>query len=955
MFVQPFLLKTAEYLIDNYGNNISNLCVVFPNRRAGLFLQKYLGRKLKETIFLPSVFSSGDFMMKMADCRLVDPIALLFELYAVHCSIEKENASAFDDFMSWAQLMLNDFNEADMYMVQTTDLFGYLTEAKALKLWNPEGIALTEFEIRYLRLYNSLQTYYTSLAERLQQKNLAYEGLAYRRAAENMPLKVQTLPWEKVVFAGFNALTKAEEAIIEMLVDQKKGELLWDSDVYYTANPMQEAGKFIRDYRLKWNDHVFRWEENFLSALPKKIQLIGVPNTIGQTKIAGALLQNLPDLPEEVENTAVVLADESLLVPVLNSIPQNIKKCNVTMGFPLKLTSLYNLLDSIFTLHENTSIYTNKNKDNLFPQYGDKYYYRDVLKVLLHPYIRQIIEVMGREDVLFSAQPVLDENKVFFAAADVYKLFTKTHFKNLDILLPVFDPWNDNAGTALLNLQKIIDNLRVALKNSQSEDKAVSIENEFLFAFAKLIKRLKTLLENYGTLSVATLHKFFNQLSGTTSLPFYGEPLSGVQLMGMLETRNLDFKNIILLSANENTLPSGKTTHSFIPYDIRKEFGLPTYHDRNAIFAYHFYRLLQRAENIYLVYNTQSDELGGGEKSRFLQQLLQELPVKNPEVQIHETIVSQPLGSDTTNYSIQVAKNRFVSDRLLDMAKSGFSPSSLSAYITCSLRFFYQEVIRLGEPEKVDETIDAATFGKIVHASVGALLGNYTGKPLQTEFITREIPGVEDVVNRKFASIYKSNDIRLGKNLLMAKVVCQMIKKYLLYEKEEIEILGKKGIQVVINKFEQKLQSTISVNGLAVQLKGFADRVDTLNGKIRITDYKTGQVTPEELKINEIEQVFTDPGFSKALQLLMYAYLYHLQFSLENPPETGILSMRNLSKGFIKLKIHDEPELSKASLTVFEEYLNILLSEIFDTQVPFTQTKDINNCKYCNYKLICNR
>lgn len=959
--MQPFLSKTADYIFSNFSGQLNEICIVFPNRRAGLFFRKYLSGKIEKNIFLPSIFSTEEFITKLSGLQIIDPTALLFELFEVYSKIEKENAGTFDDYLSWAQQLLHDFNDTDLYLIKPDELFGYLNEAKALKLWNPDGNRLTPFEIQYLKFYKSFLNLYNELKTTLLSKQLAYQGLAYRQVAENLPnLSVR---WKKIIFAGFNALTTSEEKIIKYFYENDTSIILWDTDNYYLEDKIQEAGNFIRNYQNNWLKEPFLWKENNFKNNNKNINIIGVPQNILQAKVCGQIIEEFSVNTSTLNNTAIVFADESILVPVLNSMPGTTKKYNVTMGYPLQNTPIYDLIDSIFTLHENASdLSQTEINDKIFPEYDEKFYFRDVLKILLHPYLRQIID--NTKDGFFSAQLFLNGNRTFYNSSDIYKLFSSAGFKNIEFLLPFFDPWSGKSLHALESLICVIDNLKSVSTfhkeyNSHS-DSNINIETEYLFAFAKLLKRLRSLIYKQSNLSIKTLHKIYSQLALTITLPFFGEPLSGIQLMGMLESRNLDFENIILLSANEDKLPAGKISHSFIPFDIRKEFKLPTYQDHNAIFAYHFYRLIQRASNVFLIYNSQANELGGGEKSRFITQLQNELLKVNPHCIIKEELLSLQLKKDDTNFSIQIPKTNEIINLLNSKFNKGLSATSLLSYILCPLQFYFKEIALLGEPEEVEETINAATMGKIAHLTIETMFEPFIGKPLTSNIIKQLIPESEKTILNKFKNKFKYSEIPRGKNLLIIKVINSFISKYLHYELEQISLAEKKLIPMSIQFLEKNISIQLPVptetnnKATIVNLKGFIDRVDKIGNYYRIIDYKTGTVKQTELKVTEWDQLITDSKYGKAFQLMIYLYLFNKQFPTLPLPEAGIISFRNLSRGFLKLQLPEHENIAK-TIKSFENILCGLISDINNIDIPFSQTPEPKNCINCNYKSICNR
>jgi len=959
--MEAFLQKTADYIVNRYGDSVGELCLVFPNRRAGLFFRQFLAKRIGKTTWMPKIYSTEDFILELSGMQLADPVSLLFDLYETYKIVEKEKAQPFDDFLNWGQVLLHDFNEMDQYLINPVQLFEYLDEAKAIKLWNLDGKPLTEFEIRYLSFYNSLFAYYSGLTDRLVKKRVVYHGLAFRIAAENLDNNPFVGNWKKIIFAGFNALTVAEEKIIHYLMDRGLADILWDTDEYYLADSMQEAGRFLRKYSNDWNLSEFLWKDNQLLTSEKQIHVIGVPNNVGQAKLCAQILGELADKKENINKTAIILADENLLMPVLNSLPDNIDEFNITMGYPLKFTPLFDLFDAIFELHENAEKLAISSA-GLLPSENPQFYFRDILKIVQHSYIQHIFN--NNPQIV---QDFYKENQVFFSASAIKKLLDSSKTNGSRNWYAIFEPLRDNASGILDGCLQLTDVLRLVFSSGisgennipENQHLLINIEEEYLFAFAKIIKRIKTVVPKGEKLSISTLRKIFRQIIDFSTMPFYGEPLKGVQIMGMLETRNLDFENIILLSANEDNIPSAKTTNSFIPFDIRQDFNMPTYQDKNAIFAYHFYRLLQKGKNIYLIYNTESNDLGGGDKSRFITQLINELPKANPKITITEQLLSVPPVKNTVNHSISVDKTPEIIQKLIGKSEKGFSPTALNNFISCSLRFYFQEIARLEEPMEIEETVEAATMGKIVHDVLKMLYEPYLGKPLYANDYSAMLSKTEKLLEKRFKYHYQSNDIYHGRNHLIMKVIYNFLYRYLTKERDH---LGSQSVPHSTIFVEQPLEMGITIDTnnsdgekLSVKIKGIADRIDKDDEIWQLIDYKTGLAKPEELKINDWDDLLTQNKLGKSFQLLTYAWLFYRNQLSDIKLKASIMSFRSISKGLLNVSTFRGEILEPVDMDNFEIILQELIASIFDTEKPFQQTADKDVCTWCPYKIICNR
>lgn len=957
--MQSFLEKLVQHLCARYGNDIGELCIVLPNRRAGLFLKTHLSKQLDQTFWAPEIYATEDFVALLAELEIADSTTLLFELYETIKSKSKNEIDSFDEFSKWGQTLLSDLNEIDRYLVDGEQLFGNLKDIKELEAWSlnsEEG--LTDFQKQYLNFWQSLGDYYFDFSKRLLDKHQAYQGLAYKIVAGNVEERVNKHPWKKIIFAGFNALNKAEERIIEKLLNSGKAEIIWDTDAYYINDVWQEAGTFFRKYQesLKYGkDKNLVIDENLLSTEKKKITIIGAAKNVAQAKIAGNLVADLQKQNESLQTTALVLADENLLFPVLHSLPENLQDINVTMGYPLKNTPLAGYFDLLFNLHIN-AIKLNQGKANY------SFYHKDLLNLLSHPYTSLLIQTekgTSHHSIKPIVNAIQNRNIVFAALSTIENIIVEKQSELLDILKPILNYWTEPAN-AIGCVNYIIDTLKnsiIAQQDSDTSNKA-NLELEYLFAFTKINKRIQALQLDYPSSigDLKTLQTVFKQIVRSTTLPFYGEPLMGLQVMGMLETRTLDFENVILLSCNEDILPSGKTVNSFIPFELKRYFGLPTYSDKDAIFAYHFYRLLQRAKNIYLLYNTENDALGSGEKSRFLTQLIHELPKVNKQVVIEEKLLNIPVTMGDSENVIRIQKTKIILEKLKSKAATGFSPSLLNTYRNCSLQFYFQAIAGLKEADEVEETIGADTLGNSIHEVLEKLYQPFVGKKLSAADIKGMKQEVEALTITIFEKEYSKTEISYGKNFLTVKVALKFLSNFLNSEIKNIHTSEKEGKPIIIKALEQQLETTIKIGDQIVKLHGKADRIDSVGAINRFVDYKTGKAEDKELKLTKWEELKNDPLLAKSFQLMMYAWMYQkMNPIISDNMVSGIITFRELSMGLKTVKINGDDKLDVSVLNKFEEQLKNILSEIFDPETEFSQTPDRDNCKYCTFKGICNR
>ncbi|NQY10797.1 MAG: PD-(D/E)XK nuclease family protein [Flavobacteriales bacterium] len=930
--MERFLEKTSNYLHDNYSGELHELCIVLPNRRASLFLKKYLAKQLDKTIWSPQIYSIEDFIEDISEPNIIDPIALQFDFYEVYKNSGLDDIQSFDDFSKWSTSLLHDFDEIDQYLVDTADLFSNLGDVKEIESWSLSEEQLTEMQQHYISFWQSIGTLYKALNENLDKRNLCYKGKAYRLAAENIIIIVDKKPWKKIIFAGFNALTKSEETIIQTLLGADKADVLWDADSYYVNDKTQEAGAFLRKYRTIFGGKQFNWEEDNLSTRPININIVGVAKSIGQAKYAGQLLSQLNS--KESLDTAVVLADEQLLLPVLQSLPEEVDDINITMGYPMINTPIYGLIEAVFKLHINSSI-SDTGKHS--------FYYKDVLAVTNHPYFSSYI-LEDNEKVVKAI------NKSTKAFIDVEYILAESRYlstQGQNALNDIMTPWNDSPDNATKGILHMIEQLKKGFIQHNIGNKHLNLE--YLFAFAKAFKRIKSLISEYGTIdSVKSLSNIFRQLVRRQTLPFYGEPLKGLQIMGMLETRTLDFENVILLSANEDVLPQGKSQSSVIPFDLRKFFNLPTFSDKDAIFAYHFYRLIQRAKKVFLVYNTESDFMGSGEPSRFIKQLIHELPKANPNVTITETLLNIPPKPYVTS-EITVEKTPAIFKEIDKLLARGISASSLNTYINCPLDFYYKYVIGLKEPETVEETIEAKSMGTYVHDALDKLYKPYVGKVITEDDLLEIKKKANNTLELEFLDKYTKQELFFGKNYLVLKVATKFLRNFI--ELELKNVRDKKGSSVRIVSLEDKLEflTTAKINGeeKTIKLKGKVDRIDETNGTTRIIDFKTGNVSPGDLKVAAVEDVFENSKKAKSLQLLFYALLYHHQHPDQVEFEGKIVALGKISQGFMGLNINKEGKITASVLEEFEAGMKTVIKEIYYDQLSFKHNEESTYCQFC--------
>lgn len=948
--MESFLQKVADHLLASYGRELESLCVVLPNRRGGLFLKRHLASKIEGPVWAPAIYSIEDFIWELSGLRQTDMAEQLFMLYTVYKNCEGANAETFDAFCKWAPTLLSDFNEADSCLADAEKLFGNLSDIRAIENWSLGQGVLTDFQKQYLHFWNRIGEWYRQFRAVLAAENKGYTGLAYRAATERITQENHGVKWKKIIFAGFNALNPAEEKIFAVLQDSGRAELLWDADRYFLEDSANEAGRFLRRYRHSYfrpapGDRGFQHIEDRLSTEAKQITIAGVARMVSQSKAAVHFLETLDPQKRYSPATAIVLSDEQLLLPLLHALPDDAQNINITMGFPLRYTPVATLVNALFQLNENAQRFHIRTREGEI-----KFYHNDLIRLLRHPYVRQLTAGSGLCEQL---ERHITRFNIIFSSAGQLRKAAGENGSAFDLFAAFLSPW-ETAGNALDGLKHIIELLRPGF--APKENETFSIETEYLFQLSLIVNRARTLHEKWGIAGdLKYLRALINQQLASTTLPFYGEPVAGLQIMGLLETRTLDFENVILLSANENLLPGGRTQPSFIIYELRKAFGMPVWNDKDAFSAFNFYHLLQRAKNIFIVHNTFQDTFGSSEKSRFVTQLLHELNVANKNAVITETVFDAgiPLASAAPE-PIRIPKDALVMEKLNELAEAGLSPSLLNSYRSCGLQFYFHYVAGLREPQEVEETIEANTLGQIIHGALEELFKPVLNQPLTPAFLDEAKKLAAHTCDAMFAKHFSAEESSSGKNLLARRIATRYVTSLLDEEKKRL-----KTAPFAIAALETDLRYTLLVNEKPVALRGQADRIDQTNTYTRLIDYKTGKTEKKELVVKEWSEIVDNPEVHKSFQLLMYAWLYARINGGSAPIQSGIISFRKLKEGLMPVSAPSHSGngdfLFPETLDEFGNALTQLLENLYNEKLDFVQTDDNSICRLCVFSAVCRR
>ena len=959
--MESFLKLVAADLYKHTEGNLAHTAVVFPNKRAGLFFNEYLAQESDSPIWSPAYVSISELFRSLSPWEVGDPVKLVCELYKIFRR-ETQSTETLDDFYFWGEMLISDFDDADKNKVDTDKLFSNLQDLRNIMddytfIDDEQEEAIRQFfqnfsierrtalKERFISLWNVLGNIYKGFRESLASQNIAYEGMMYRHVIEH--LDVDKLPYEKYVFVGFNVLNKVEHTLFTQLKDVGKAVFYWDYDEFYMKENRQavthEAGEFIRrnlrDFPSPLSGELFK---NL--SKPKEVHYIASSTENAQARYLPQWIRNNLTTPEK--ETAVVLCNEALLQPVLHSLPAEVKHVNITMGFPLSQTPVYSFLIALLELHTHG-----------FNFKSGRYTFQSVVTLLKHPYTRQLT---GQAELL---EKELTRNNRFYPLPG--------ELGKDEFLTRLFTPLSGNLNLCIRlseTLQQVAGIYQANTSGTEDTDAFNQLYRESLFKAYTTINRFRTLIEEDElTVQSETFRRLLLKVLSATNIPFHGEPAIGMQVMGVLETRNLDFRHLVLLSVNEGQLPKSGGDSSFIPYNLRKAFGMTTIEHKIAVYAYYFYRLLQRAERITLMYNTSSDGLNRGEWSRFMLQFLIEWP--HPITRQFLEAGQSPQGTSP----ITVEKTPDVMRRMQSLfdvranPKAKFSPSALNYYLDCPLKFYYRYVAGLSAPDEVSAEIDSATFGSIFHYAAEHIYKDLTthGKVINKEALEtllRNEVKLQDYVDTAFKKLFfnvpqnekpEYNGVQLINSAVIARYLKQLLQNDLRYAPftfiasemevdEPIDIQTPKGV-------------------IKSRIGGIIDRMDSKDGTLRIVDYKTGGdadtpphveslFIPDKKRSNYVFQTF-----------LYAAIMCRKQPTMKIAPALLYIH-RAATETYSPVIQMGEPRKPKEAVEDFSKYekeyrerLQGLLEEIFNPEKSFTQTEIIEKCTYCDFKALCKR
>lgn len=958
-YMETFLKQVAHDLYNKTEGNFTKVAIVFPNKRASLFFNEYLAQESDRPIWSPTYVSISELFRQSSDLSIADPIKLVCDLYKV---FQKATGSkeTLDDFYFWGEMLIADFDDADKNMADTHALFSNLKDLNELmdnydflEEGQKEALSqffhnfsinqVTELKQRFISMWNVLGDIYAKYKALLESQSIAYEGMLYRQVIEQ--LDVEALPYNKYIFVGFNVLNKVEHTLFKKLNEAGKAMFYWDYDTFYLNKTPHEAGEFIRRNLRNFPSEL---PTSFFDNLnqPKEVTFIESPTENGQVRYLPQWIRE--NLTSQEKETAVVLCNEALLQPVLHALPDNVKHINITMGFPLSQTPAYSFVNALMELH--TSGYNPNN---------GRYLFAEVISVLKHPYTRQLSPEAEKLE-----QTLTRDNRFYPLPSEL---------KQDNVLELLFTPCRNNLDLCSMLSEALKEVAVIYQQQAASHSDAFDqLYRESLFKTYTLVNRFHTLIESKElNVQAGTFQRLLTRVMSSSSIPFHGEPAIGMQVMGVLETRNLDFQHLIMLSVNEGQLPKAGGDSSFIPYNLRKAFGMTTIDHKIAVYAYYFYRLMQRAEKVTLVYNTATDGINRGELSRFMLQFLIEwgYPVLRKQLEAAQSPQdSTPIIIEKTPDVMERMKSVF---DIRNNPKALISPSALNCYLDCPLKFYYKYVALLSAPDEVTADIDSAKFGSIFHYAAEHIYKDLTahGKLISKEnleTLLKDEVRLQTYVDNGFKELFfnlpqneqpEYNGIQLINSAVIVKYIQQLLRNDLRYA--PFTFVGS----------EQRIFENIEIytptGDIQSRIGGIIDRIDSKGESLRIVDYKTGGDADTPANVQSL--FIPDKKRSNyVFQTFLYASIVCKKLREKNDSRLVAPALlyihRAASENYSPVIQMGEPRKPKEPVDNFAQYegdfrenLKTLLEDIFNPDISFTQTEIEDKCAYCDFKALCKK
>lgn len=908
-----FLKQVAQALVAEHGSALRDVAVVLPSQRAGLYLRKWISEEAGKPLWSPLIFTIGTFMEELSGLRPLAQEELLFEGYEAYRKVEGPKAQELGDFLQWAGTTLADISEADAHLVPLESYYRDLRHWEEIE-WTFNDNPLSQGQERMVQFWAMVGKLHATLNARLVEQGAGTTGLIERTAVAHA--KGATERWKGVWFAGLNALTPAQESVVRQFKTAGVGRVAWDADRYYIDRKEQEAGDHLRKAIGSFGPGVIPIGNN-LTEGELQLRTIRAPNDVAQAWCAAEFLKNAS--VKERERTAVVLADESLLQPLLEALPPDLGPLNITMGLPVAQLPIGSYLDAFHRLHAGM-------------RSGVGFFHADVERFLGHPFLQQgpmaaaVKQLSGEIRLLRSAfipaEALQDALQRSGIPAEVATVFTEV--KDVRTEMP----------------QITAQALSWAMQATQGDELAT----EQVFQASLILRRVHLLLARYDhEMDLKAYSSLFHRLLGAARIGLFGEPLAGVQVMGMLEARALDLERVIVLGAQEGSLPSSGAQRSFIPFELRRAHGMPLRDGNDAVQAYNFLRMLQRAEEAVLIWPEGAEPTG---PSRFILQLQHELfKGKEERMEDFDARIRMPKAHQAL---VRVNKDEAVLKAVRRKLEAGLSPSALGNWLRCPLDFHFKDVLRLKESEEVDVRIAPNILGDALHKAMEAVYEPMLKRPLQAAPLLEAAGNIEGMIVAKLEEGMPPDQLRQGQPLLQLRMAADAAQRFLRSEAATVQ----QGAVITPLELEADLKHSLEkasqMIGSPVLIKGRLDRVDLRDGQVQILDLKSGKVNPGDLALKEmtVEGLMGDKRY--AAQLLVYAWLYLQEHPEVDAVQAGILPLqRAASSEPLLLKLPGDATISRADLPEIETLLTEVVQRMMDPHAPIEHDPKSKYCTFC--------
>jgi len=936
-----FVNQIAQY-IQEQNLPMEHLTIVLPSERVKKYLSSALFQEYGKPILAPTMITMNQWVKSYSEHVVIDNTRALIELFEIQLeSATTEEDRSFDEFMSWGNTLLADFNEIDRYLLDAKQIFRNLADIKEIENWSFGDAELTASQKRFMEFWDRLPGFYFELDKRLTNKGQCYMGRAYKHLAHNIDLIFKIDEDHQYLFAGFNALSPSETSIIKQIENYGRGHILIDADAFYLNKKSHEAGTFLRELSSNLDNKQLDFVQDVLKSKELNIQMIECAQNTGQVKVASTLLSKMPK--EDIDETLLLLADESLISSVVKNLPKQIGKANITLGLPIRNTSIKTWVEILFSIQENKRRFKTQ-----------AIYFNDLQNLWSHPFVLASLSSEEKETILTVEQEIIRYNRIFINSSRV-----EVGGSAKNILKEIVEDWEGDWVKSVRLIRRLN---KIIYKNLDTE---FAFERAILECFDQAMVEFENLvIEGIPKMGMKSFKQLFNQHWGQKSIAYHGNPLNGLQIMGLLETRGLDFKRIIALGLNEGHLPPTNPIQTMIPMDLRRYHGMPTPREKQGIFGHHFYRLLHCCDELIATYCSADESIGSNEPSRYLMQLEMELARINKNVKIEKKIYA--LDTPKEQMIKEIVKTPEILNRLDDLFAASTSASMLKKYLTCPLDFYFRYVMDFGEADNVEEEIEHSTFGTFIHNTLEELytpfarfdnegkLNSPAPKNI-TSFDVEEMLKRYPLILEKQFMIHFNNDkdaFTKGKNLLSYQMAMELTERFL---KSEVKFLSEQTEPVFIEALEREYDTEIKVriNGSEkkVRLRGFVDRIDSIGDKVRIIDYKSGKVDSKdvELRASDISNDLIVESLGKkkhVLQLMLYSFLYHVNEGVVADPSIISFVSGNNEPFELDVKKNTLNDVIKE----FPNYIELILNNVYDTEIPFShQSKGMfSYCQYCD-------